>query len=792
MSDTSYFDTREEVDGVRVTWNSLPRTKLQHERNVTPMAAMYTPLNNKHGDPIPSSHQIVNCRQCQSFIHPYVNRNEETWVCTYCGFSNRLVVDEAGNFPVGLAASTVEYHTSKFNNLPPIFIYVVDTCFETEDRDAYESLKQSLVVSLSLLPENSLVGLVSFGKNVAIHNLSSANAMCHSFNGAKEYTLEQFRQSLGLLDTSLKRNHHPDELFGSIGKQFLQPVNLVEYQLTNVIETLTTNTFPRAERKERPYRATGCAINVASLLLTSLLGTYGSNGGQLLCFIGGACTYGPGAIVGNQLKEPLRSHHDIETSRQSTLAKNMKLPQQSTNFTVDYSLVLKAKTFYKTITQYLVKLGVSCSYFIGSYDQVGLYEMDEVCRKTGGVVIMSDSFNTSIFKQSFLKFFRKEPDSEYLEFGLNATLEVKVELDLKVEGLIGNAVGLPLNQKNGALVSQKPIKGEGNTNCWKLCHVDPQSTFAIFFEKLDTRYNANSTTIQFITHYQHSSGEFIIRVTTFPIAIIHDSDAGRLELGFDQYAAAACLARDYTYRLETENVSHADVVKDIDKISVDFCTRFAQYHKGTVSSFMLSNRYSFLPHVVYHLRRSPFINVFNNSPDETSFIRHVLMHEDTNNILIMVQPTLLSYDIDTFGSVDENGVANTDPQPVLLDSMSLSKSKILLLDTFFHILIYHGGQVAEWRKLGYHNQEGYEHFKEFLEAPKKEAMEILMDRFPLPRFIDCDEGGSQARFLMAKLNPSSSYSSNPNIFYGNQLDVLTDDLSMQSFMDHIQRIVTAK
>lgn len=705
------------------------------------------------------------------------------------------MLDEQGNLPLGLLATTVEYSTNKFNNLPPIFIYVIDTCFETEDiEDAYESLKGSLVVSLSLLPENALVGLISYGKNVQIHNLApnnSGRSINYSFNGSKEYNLEEFRKALGIIDSNIRSGQKSGELFGNIGKQFLQPINMVEYEVTNIIDTLVTNTFPRATKKERPYRAIGSAINIASLLLSSLLGTYGTNGGHLMCFTGGACTYGPGQIVGNQLREPLRSHHDIETSKQSTLAKNIKLPQ-STNYTVNYSLVLKAKEFYKTITQHLVKLGISCSYFVGSYDQVGLWEMDEVCRKTGGVIIMSDSFNTSIFKQSFLKFFKKHAETNVLESGLNAVLEIKVENDLQIQGLIGNAIGMPIKASSDQFVSKTSVKGEGKTNTWKLCHMNPQSTYAIYFDKLDTPLAKAMTLIQYITRYQHASGETIIRVTTVPITVVNDTDIGRLEMDFDQEAAVVTIARDVVNRLEVETIKPMEIIKEIDKMTIEFCTRFAQYTKGVVTSFMLSNKFAFLPHFIFHLRRSPFISVFNNSPDETSFVRHILMHEDTNNCLIMIQPTLLSYHIDKFGSEDENGVANDEPEPVLLDSVSLIKNGILLLDTFFHILIYHGSQVAEWRKLGYHEMEGYEHFKLFLEAPKKEALEILMDRFPLPRFIDCDEGGSQARFLMAKLNPSSSYSSNPNIFYGGQTDVLTDDLSMQLFMDHIQRVVTAK
>jgi protein transport protein SEC23 len=75
----------------------------------------------------------------------------------------------------------------------------------------------------------------------------------------------------------------------------------------------------------------------------------------------------------------------------------------------------------------------------------------------------------------------------------------------------------------------------------------------------------------------------------------------------------------------------------------------------------------------------------------------------------MIQPTLMSYTFDQA------------PQPVLLDSVSIRPDVILLLDTFFHILIFHGETIAQWRKAGYQEQEGYENFKELLEAPVVDA-----------------------------------------------------------------------
>ena len=60
-------------------------------------------------------------------------------------------------------------------------------------------------------------------------------------------------------------------------------------------------------------------------------------------------------------------------------------------------------------------------------------------------------------------------------------------------------------------------------------------------------------------------------------------------------------------------------------------------------------------------------------------------------------------------------------QPVLLDSVSIKPDVILLLDTFFYILIFHGETVAQWRKAGYQEQEGYDNFKELLETPVADA-----------------------------------------------------------------------
>lgn len=105
-------------------------------------------------------------------------------------------------------------------------------------------------------------------------------------------------------------------------------------------------------------------------------------------------------------------------------------------------------------------------------------------------------------------------------------------------------------------------------------------------------------------------------------------------------------------------------------------------------------------------------------------------------------------------------------------------------------MIFHGKTIAEWRKAGYQNNPDYANFKQLLDEPKQEAAELLVDRYPLPRFIDTEEGGSQARFLYSKLNPSTTY--NNQTFTGsNGAVVLTDDVSLQVFMSHLQKLVVS-
>ena len=61
----------------------------------------------------------------------------------------------------------------------------------------------------------------------------------------------------------------------------------------------------------------------------------------------------------------------------------------------------------------------------GCLDQVGLLEMKSLPNSANSVIVLSDSFATSIFKQSFLRMFNKD-DQDQLKMDFNTTFDVQV------------------------------------------------------------------------------------------------------------------------------------------------------------------------------------------------------------------------------------------------------------------------------------------------------------------------------------------------------------------------------
>lgn len=98
-----------------------------------------------------------------------VDTRASLWICPFCFSRNTLpphykdITQDAIPLELHPQSTTIEYQLARPAPSPPIFLYVVDTC---QEEDSLKALKDSLVMSLSLLPPNALVGLVTFGTMV--------------------------------------------------------------------------------------------------------------------------------------------------------------------------------------------------------------------------------------------------------------------------------------------------------------------------------------------------------------------------------------------------------------------------------------------------------------------------------------------------------------------------------------------------------------------------------------------------------------------------------------------------
>jgi len=776
------FGLLEESSGVRQSFQCWPSSRLEATRSVAPIGALYTPLKKLPPNFCPPTlrYDPVRCasNNCHSVLNPYcqVDYRSKLWVCPFCLMRNHFPPHYADNIsevnlPAELIPSyaTCEYELQTIPNMgPPAFLFLVDICGHPEE---LSDLADSLQQALNLLPEESYVGLITFGTNVQVHELGFEGCpKNYVLRGNREYGTHKVAQLLqvNIAGTQQQQpgsqpgvSHHPGQnghpqqnINGVIGR-FLLPVSECTFFLESILDDLRKDPWPVPSDK-RVARCTGAALSVAISLLDLAMPRRGA---RVMLFTGGPCTSGPGAIVSRAKVEDMRSHQDLAK-------RNAPLHKDACAYYSKLAAAVGSSNYCHVV-----------DIFACSLDQIGLLEMRELVEATGGLMVMGDSFGQSVFKESFRRVFRRFPDDIPGDGGLmtmafGASLEVLTSKEFKVSGAIGPVASL---KKKGPNVSEVEV-GKGGTHAWSIGGIDPDTTIAIYFDVSNPGTSplppGKRRFVQFLTRYQHANGTTRLRATTL-CGLWHSdpNDHNPVKYSFDQEAAAVLTARLAVHRTESEDV--ADVLRWVDRGLIRLCAKFADYQPDDPNSFRLIPEFSLFPQFMFHLRRSQFLQLFNSSPDEAAYYRYILIRENTVNSLVMIQPSLLSYSL------------HHPPQPAMLDSQSVQADVILLLDTFFHVVVFHGETIAAWREAKYHEQEEHIQFRQLLEAPQEDAQVIMDLRFPVPRFIVCDQHKSEARFLMAKLNPSVTHNT---VDGSSGAQVFTDDVSLRVFMEHLMKL----
>ena len=789
----------EEMSGARLSFQCWPSSRLEATRCVAPIGAIYTPLKQIHPNFCPPQalpYDPIRCSSpnCKAVLNPFcqVDFRSKLWTCPFCMTRNHFPPHYAENITeTNLPAELIPQYTTIEYELqtvppqgPPSFLFVLDTC--TNSKDELTELADSLTQALNILPGDSRVGIITYGTNINVYELSSDSiSKAFILRGNREYGPGRVGELLGCMGgrPQPQRPGVPSQAPMGPGqevlKRFLLPVSDCSFVVESILEDIRKDPWPVPNDK-RPARATGSALSVAMSLLHLAVPR---SGARVMLFTGGPCTSGPGQVVSRLKSEDMRSHADLAKKAEPLYEPACEFYAKLTNPAALGSGKddkKKKSASQPSCANHVVDI------FACSLDQVGMLEMRGLVEATGGIMLLGDSFGQSAYQETLKRVFNKYPedkpqDGGAMSMAFGATLEVFTSREFKVSGMIGSGTSL---NKHGPNVSDLEV-GKGGTNTWSLGGLGPDTTIAVYF---DVTNNGNNPLpenkrrfIQFLTKYQTSTGKTRIRATTLcgpwynppsqqdGAPANFDAQNSPVRASFDQEAAAVLTARLAVHQTDTDEVS--DVLRWIDRSLIRLCAKFAEYRPDDPNSFRLTPEFSMYPQFMFHLRRSQFLDVFNSSPDEASRHRYDLIQQNTTNSLIMIQPTLLSYGF------------NGPPQPVLLDSDSVRPDTILLLDTFFQVVVFHGETIAAWREEGYQDRDEHAAFRQLLEAPQTDAGLIMDSRTPVPRFVVCDQHKSEARFLMARLNPTSTHNSNLD-GGGTGTTVYTDDVSLRVFMEH--------
>lgn len=747
-----HSDFFNENSNLRFSWNVFPQNKLDKERFIIPTGFHYTPLKQIDDLQILEYDPLL-CGKCSSVLNPFCNVDlrSKSWECPFCLKKNLFpqayaqFISET-NLPSELMQEhhTVEYRLEKKQLAShPIIFFLIDTAIEEEELCF---LKEKIQTVIDGLPDESRIGIITFGTLANLLEVGFTDfSRFYSFNGERNYNANDIQNVVGI-------NSNNSKLYS---KKFVLPKSECNFNISSFLDDLTIDLFPKGNY-ERKKNCGGLALNIAVTLLEII-----SNGDpcRIELFLGGAPNIGEGKIVSTLLKEPIRNFVDFQKKNENT------------------KYFQTANKYYNDLSRRALKSGIIIDLLLSSFNQVGILEMKSCVEMTGGIIILSDSFSHSCFKESFVKLFEQD-ENGYLKMNYKGKIDVFITKPYQLSGGLGYLSSVELKNQNALdMVSKDVVIGEGNTRVWNLGGITSNSTYSFILDVLDSSSSNKKCIGQIVTNYIASDLSHRMRVTSFKRRVAGEFNSSLLEIAqsFDQEASTVLLAKlavEKGYKQE-----QIETLRWLDKIIIRVVSKFSEYKKDDVNSFKPNSKFNQFPQYMYYLRRSPFISDFNSSLDESIFYKSSLMTETMLNCTIMIQPILYVYTPET-----------PEPSPVHLDIDYMRDDNVLYLDAFFFICIWHGRNVCDWRDKGLHEDPEYENIKSMLESPQEIAQDTLSTRLPVSKYISCDSGNGQERYIKCTVNPSvsnsDSNSSIPEGFY-------TDDVSLKKFIDHLKKKVVS-
>jgi hypothetical protein len=470
----------------------------------------------------------------------------------------------------------------------------------------------------------------------------------------------------------------------------------------------------------RATRCTGSAMAAA----VSLMACCAPDGSaRAMVFCGGPSVGGRGAITGPGLRDAVRSHADIAANGEKA----------------------EAVQHYTQLGRRAVARGHALDVICAALDDVGLWEMRSCVQRTGGVALSAESFGAPQLLESLRRLLVVD-DAGELAMGFGSRFELRVPKDCGSLELLGGGGGGGGSDAgagaDGADGVDSSEAAEARCFSWSGGCVGPQSCSGLLLHPASDKRKrgaqlGDSVVMQMCVEYRHAAGGRRLRVTTLKLPCAPPQlPPAQLLPALDQQAAAVLLTR-MTVQKAAKAGGVDESLRWLDRLLIRLMQSLCQYRKGDPRTIMLPPRLSQLPGILFHLRRSGAIRTSGTSPDLTAAFRLLASSLSVYNTLVLVQPTLLGYD-----------VGRTGATPLPLDGSSITPDRSLLLDSFRQVILCHSRQLAQAEK----SKTPPEGVKAMFAQARADMAKLEADRFPAPEVIECEQYGSKARYLTQKLH----------------------------------------
>lgn len=624
------------------------------------------------------------CQNCGAYANLYCNilLGSGQWQCVICrnlnGSEGEYIAsskEELLNLPE-LAFPMVDFVQT--GNRRPGFVPVSDSRMSAPivlvvddclDEPHLQHLQSSLHAFLDSLSPTTRIGIVSYGSTVSVYDLSEGSIA-----------------SADLLPGNVSPNQESlKQLVYGTGL-YLSPIHAslpVAHSIFSSLRPYKLN-LPEASRD----RCMGAAIEVALAIIQGpsaelSQGVVKKPGGssRIIVCAGGPNTYGPGSV-------PHSFSHPNYPHMEKTALKWMEH---------------LGREAHRRNTLIDILCAGTCP--------VRVPILQPLVKASGGILILHDDFGEA-FGVNLQR-------ASTRAAGSHGLMEIRCSDDITVSQVIGPG-------EEAYTDNHEAFKNDNSVSI-QMLSVEETQCFAV---SMETNGNIKSDYVyfQFGIFFSNLYQADITRVITVRLPTV-DSISSYLESVQDEVAAVLIAKRSL---LRAKNFSDAiDVRKTVDERIKDITNRFgSQMPKSKLYQF--PKELSYLPELLFHLRRGPLLGSILGHEDERSVLRDIFLNASFDLSLRMVAPRCLMHrEGGTFEELPAHDLAMQSDAAVVLD---------------------HGTDVFIWLGAELAVQEGRS--AAALAACRTLAEELTEMRFPAPRILAFKEGSSQARYFVSRLIPA--------------------------------------